>query len=127
MGESHTFNGVPFVFVVPGSQETPHWAVKVDATDRKLIGTDRFERNVRSVAYALEGDLWVEPTDDLATTRASWQTLQDAYAAGALGTLITPAGETTPVIIVGFDVAPLRGGADGYRGKATFGRPLGRG
>jgi hypothetical protein len=127
MSDSYTFNGVPFMLVVPNSGETPHFAVKVDATDRKLIGTDRFERSVRSRAYAMEAELWVEPADDLATTTARWEALQDAYAAGTLANLVSPAGTTNAVIILGFDVAPLRGGADGYRGKVVFGLPGGRG
>lgn len=124
--ESFTFNGIPFLAVVPNSQETPHWAVKVDATDRKLIGTDRFERSVRSMAYAMEFDLWVEPTDDPATSRDRWMLLQDAYSGGLVASLVSPGGNTAQTLIVAFDVTPLRGGVDGYRGKATFGLPGGK-
>lgn len=124
--DSHTFNGIPFVFIVPASGETPHWKVIIDATDRKLIGTDRFERNVRSRQYGMEGELWVEPADDPALSRGRWMLLQDAYATALLADLVSPGGNTASAVIVTFDVAPIRGGVDGYRGKVTFGLPGGK-
>jgi hypothetical protein len=126
MADFYTFNLIPFSMVMPSSGETPHWKVQVEATDRKLIGTDRFEHNVRSRQYALEGELWVEPTDSASTSLGYWQALQDAYAAGTVATLVTPAGTTAQAVIGAFDVAPLRGGVDGYRGKVAFGLPGGR-
>ncbi|NNJ10592.1 hypothetical protein EKD04_009650 [Chloroflexales bacterium ZM16-3] len=125
MSDFYTFNGIPFVMVVPGSGETPHWAVALDATDRKLIGTDRFERTIRSRQYRLEGELWVEPNAVLATAEGSWRALQDAYVGATLAALVSPAGTTKSCIIVAFDVVPLRGGVDGYRGKVVFGLPGG--
>jgi hypothetical protein len=127
MSDHFTFNGIPFVVVMPASGETPHVAVKLDATDRKLIGTDRFERSIRSRAYGMELDLWVEPTDDPADALASFLALQEAYAAGTLALLVTPSGTSYAAILLSFEAVPLRGGVDGYRGKAVFGLPGGKG
>jgi hypothetical protein len=126
MPDCYTFNGTPFVMIMPSSGETPHWKVQVEATDRKLIGTDRFEHNVRSRQYTLEGELWVEPTDSATTSLGYWQALQDAYAAGTVAALVSPAGSTAQVMIGAFDVVPMRGGVDGYAGKVVFGLPGGR-
>jgi hypothetical protein len=127
MDDVYTFNGVPFVAVLPSSGETPYWKVALDATDRKLIGTDRFERSVRSRQWAIEFDLWVEPTDDPATARAQFTALQDAYVAATLALLTSPAGMASAAIILAFDVVPRRGGVDGYRGKVQLGLPGGKG
>ncbi|MBX0328262.1 hypothetical protein K2Z83_11300 [Oscillochloris sp. ZM17-4] len=126
MSDNYTFNDIPFVVVVPNSGETPHWQVKADATDRKLIGTDRFERSVRSRQWTMDCDIWVEPTDDPADALAYWEALQSAYGAATLALLVSPAGSASAAIILKFDVVPLRGGVDGYRGKVTFGVPGGR-
>jgi hypothetical protein len=124
--DHYDFNGIGFVLIMPGSRETPHWKVTVDATDRTLIGTDRFERTIRSRQYAIEGELWIEPTDDPATARDHWILLQDAYSTGLAATLTTPTGNTATVVLTTFEVRPVTGGADGYRGKVVFGLPGGR-
>jgi len=118
------FGSTVFAMVVPGSGETPHWKVTIDATDRKLIGTDRFERSVRSQQYTLEGELWIDPTNDVA--RQSWEQLQADYAVATEAFLTTPGGGAQRLcIILTFEVVPLRGGVDGYRGKVVFGLPGG--
>lgn len=124
MSEYYSFAGVEFVAVVPSGGATPYWAPKVEATDRPLIGTDRFERSIRSRVWTYEVELWIEPAD---TARTGFLALQAAYALGTVGQLVEP-GDTPPepadVVLMAFDVAPQRGGLDGYRGKAVFGRVL---
>ena len=125
MSEYFTFAGASFVAVLGTNGDTPHWKPKVEATDRPLIGTDRFDHSIRSRVWAMEIDLWVEPD---AAAVASFAALQAAYAQGTVGSLVLP-GDPAPAgvsaILVAFDVAPQRGGIDGYRGKAVFGRPGG--
>ncbi len=127
MSDSFTFAGASFVAVLASSGETPHWAPTVEATDRPLIGTDRFERAIRSRQWLMDIDLWVEPD---ATAAASFLALQTAYAQGTVGSLVfpgSPAPTAVSAILTAFDVVPQRGGIDGYRGKAVFGRPGGMG
>jgi hypothetical protein len=124
MSEYYSFIGVEFVAVVPSSGETPFWVPKLETTDRPLIGTDRFERSIRSSTWLLDLDLWIEPS---ASAGADFHTLQSAYANGIVGQL-QPVGEShepIEVVLTAFDVAPQRGGIDGYRGKATFGSTAG--
>lgn len=124
MSEYYSFLGVDFVAVVSSNGETPFWVPKLEATDRPLIGTNRFERSIRSCTWLLELELWIEPSD---TAGADFRTLQTAYAGGILGQL-QPVGEShEPIeaVLTSFDVAPQRGGLDGYRGKATFGSTAG--
>ncbi|NTU86241.1 MAG: hypothetical protein HGA45_44095, partial [Chloroflexales bacterium] len=117
MSEYFTFAGASFVAVL-SSNDTPHWYPKLEATDRPLIGTDRFERSIRSRQWLLELDLWVEPDD---TAPASFLALQTAYAMGTVAGLVLP-GDPAPdpvdALLVTFDVTPVRNGIDGYRGKA---------
>ena len=125
MRESFTFAGASFVAVVPSSAETPHWVPTVEATDRPLIGTDRFERSIRSRQWTLDLDLWIEPDT---TAAAGFLALQTAYAQGTVSGLVLP-GDPAPaavqVVLCAFAVTPQRGGLDGYRGTASFGRPGG--
>jgi len=125
MSEYFSFVGAAFVAVLPANGDTPFWAVQVDATDRPLNGTDRFERSIRTRAWTLELDLWVEPSD---TAKADFVALQLAYALGTVAALILPGdppADPETAILLTFEVRPQRGGIDGYRGKATFGRPGG--
>lgn len=122
--EDYVFGSIVFALIVPGSGETPHWKVTIDATDRKLIGTDRFERSVRSQQYTMEGELWIDPANFIA--RQSWAQLQANYAAGDLAILSSPGGDQWLCLILTFEVVPVRGGVDGYRGKVVFGLPGGK-
>ncbi len=125
MSEYFTFVGASFVAVLPDGGATPVWQPKIDATDRPLIGTDRFERSVRSRTWSIEIDLWIEPSDDAAD---AFLALQTAYATAFIGYLVGP-GDPAPdpltVMLTSFDVVPQRGGIDGYRGKAIFSLPGG--
>jgi hypothetical protein len=125
MSEYFSFVGAAFVAVIPSSGDTPYWHPKVEATDRPIIGTDRFERSIRSRVWSMELDLWIEPSD---VARTAFLSLQAAYALGTVGGLVLPgdpAPEPEDAVLVAFDVAPQRGGIDGYRGKAVFARPAG--
>ena len=125
--DTYAFLGVPFVLLMPQSGETPYWAPTVDATDRKLIGTDRFERNVRSIQWTLEVEAWIEPTADPDAARLGWTTMQTAYALGTVGVLTTPIGTEYMACITAFTITPRKGGGEGYRGKIVFGLPSGMG
>lgn len=125
MSEYFTFAGVPFLAVLPNNDETPHWKPRLEFTDRPLMGTDRFERSIRSRMWLLELDLWVEPSD---TAQTSFASLQSAYTLGTVGDLVfpgAPAPDPVSALLVSFDVSPQRGGIDGYRGKVVFGQPGG--
>lgn len=118
MSDTYSFSGVGFLLTTPDSGETPSVQPALDVTDRRLIGTDRFERNIRSRQYQLAGDLYLAEASD-------WQDLQAAYAAGTLATLVFPNASSASAVILEWNVTPRRGGKFGYQGKVTFGFPGG--
>jgi len=122
---AYRFNSIFFDMIVPASRETPHWKVVVEATDRKLIGTDRFERSIRSRQYILEGELYIEASETLGDARVAFEALQDAYLNGLIAALELPNLGGVSAMILSFEAVPLLGGQDGYRGKVVFGRPGG--
>ncbi len=129
MSEYYTFAGASFLALLPNSGETPAWQPKLDATDRPLIGTDRFERSVRSRTWSLDLTIWIEPST---TALDDFLALQTAYALATVGSLTIPCDpEPDPLpdpvtaMLTAFDLTPLRGGIDGYQGKAIFSLPGG--
>lgn len=120
MAGEWSFDGARFDFVYQDRQ-TPIWKPDVDATERRLIGTERVERTWRSTRWVLAGDGFIEP-DDLAA--ASFATLMNRFAHSTLGTL-SDGVSTWPAVLITFDVVPLYNGTAGYRGAMTFLRPEG--
>ena len=122
---AYRFDSIYFDMIVPASRETPHWKVVVEATDRKLIGTDRFERSVRSRQFILEGELYVEASELLGDVRVAFETLQTRYLNATVALLELPNQGGVSALILVFEVVPLIGGQEGFRGKIVFGRPNG--
>lgn len=129
MSEYYTFAGASFLALLSDSGTTPAWQPKLDATDRPLIGTDRFERSIRSRTWSLDLTIWIEPST---TALTAFLSLRTAYALATVGSLTIPCDpepdpppDSVTVILTTFDVTPMRGGIDGYRGKAIFSLPGG--
>lgn len=119
--DTFTFNGIAFTAVV-NNDVTPSWVPEPEATDRRLIGTERFERSIRSVRWVCKIDAWIEPS---ATARTAYEGLQAAFALGTVAGLIFPGQsleDAFNAVMVENAMVALRGGINGYRGQLTFGR-----
>ena len=120
MAGEWNFNDVTFDFVYQ-DRVGPAWKPELDATDRRLIGTERFERTWRSTRWVLQGDCFIEPGP---TATLTYEVLLSSFALSSLATL-TDGESSWQAVIVDFQVLPIRIGTEGYRGSLTFARPLG--
>lgn len=115
-----SFNGVTFDLGYQ-NRASPTWMPEIEATDRRLLGTSRFERTWRSTRWVLKAECLIESGTDGDT---AYTTLRDAYAQTTIASMSD--GVTTwQALIIDFAVVPLYNGTDGYRGAITFARPEG--
>lgn len=98
------------------------WVAVVEATDRKLIGTEYIERNWRHTVWVFENEIWIPPDDD---SDVRFQNLKDAYKDGTI--MVWDDGTNQYyAMIVGFEVRPLKQGTDGYEGNIVLVLPYGK-
>lgn len=118
MADYWTFAGHAFY---GGGDVGSYWKPALDATDRPLAGTDRFERTINSRKWTIDIDAWIDADT---TAKATFEALQTLYSNGTIETLVPPNadGVSWTAVIITFAVQPVESGLYGYRGTITFGR-----
>jgi hypothetical protein len=100
----------------------PRWTSVVEATDRKLIGTEYVERNWRHTVWVFECQAWIPPDS---TAEARFKVLRDAYKDQIIGAWSNSL-VTYEAMIVGFEMQAIKNGYDGFEGKVIFILPYGK-